>query len=107
MTNFRKEFERAKARAGLDFEWRDLRRTGARMMLVQGVDLATVSSFLGHATLAMTEAYVGAQAEHKRAAVEALAGLYRAPEPDPEPGASEVSDSAKNAGKVSDLVSVR
>lgn len=100
-TNWHKEFARAKQRAGIDFQFRDLRRTAARAMLVQGTDIATVSSFLGHATLAMTENYVQAEPEHKRAAVEGLAGLYRAPVTDPEPevGFSDLAE------KVSELVS--
>ncbi len=71
--NFRKEFDKARAKADLkEFQFRDLRRTGARFMLQQGVDLATVSSYLGHASLAMTERYVPPSQEDKQRGGEVL-----------------------------------
>lgn len=106
-TNFRREFERAKARAGLKtpFVFKDLRRTAARMMLAKGADLATVSAYLGHTTIAMTEAYVQAEREHKRVAGEILGSLYRPPAPDQDAGAGQVSESVDFSKKVSDLLS--
>lgn len=77
--NFRKQFEAARKRAGLEFQFRDLRRTAGRMLLQKGIDLATVSSYLGHTTISMTEAYVQSAREHKQMAGEILGTLYRAP----------------------------
>ena len=48
-------------------------------MLQKGVDLATVSSYLGHTTIAMTEAYVQAEREHKHIAGEILGSMYQPP----------------------------
>ncbi|MBK8575141.1 MAG: site-specific integrase [Elusimicrobia bacterium] len=106
-TNFRKAFEQAKARAGLKvpFQFRDLRRTAARMMLAKGADLATVSAYLGHTTISMTEAYVQAEREHKQIAGEILGSLYRAPAPDQESEGCQVSESADFRIKVSALLS--
>lgn len=57
--NFRKDFEEAREKAGLpDVQFRDLRRTGARRILKGGFDIATVSSYLGHASIRMTQNYV-------------------------------------------------
>lgn len=80
--NFRKQFEAARARAGLDFEFRDLRRTAARMMLQKGADLATVSKYLGHTTISMTESYVQAERESLQIAGELLGSMYQPPKPD-------------------------
>lgn len=54
------------------FQFRDLRRTGARALLKKGVDLATVSSLLGHSNIFTTQSYVGAPNEDKRPGGEIL-----------------------------------
>jgi integrase len=102
-TNFRKHFDEARKRAGLDFEFRDLRRTAARMMLQKGVDLATVSSYLGHSTIAMTEAYVQAKRENRQIAGEILGSVYRPPEPESPGKVSEKVSESENVLKL-DLV---
>ena len=72
-TNFRKQFEAARKAANIkDFQFRDLRRTGARTLLKSGIDLATVSKYLGHASLAMTERYVVASDDDLQKASEVL-----------------------------------
>jgi integrase len=72
-TNFRKEFEAARKDANiLDFQFRDLRRTGARTLLKGGVDLATVSKYLGHASIQMTERYAAASEEDLHRAAQVL-----------------------------------
>ncbi|MBI3291876.1 MAG: site-specific integrase [Elusimicrobia bacterium] len=77
-TNFRKQFDETRAEVGLkDFQFRDLRRTGARMMLKKGVDLATVSAYLGHSSLQMTEVYVTPSRDDKRVGGEILGTTYR------------------------------
>jgi len=77
-TNFRKQFEAARTQSSLtDFEFRDLRRTGARTMLKKGVDIATVSSYLGHTSLVMTENYVPSSKDDKRIAGEILGTMYQ------------------------------
>ena len=73
-TNFRRDFETALKKAGLEgVQFRDLRRTAARMLLGQGnVDIATVSSYLGHASIAMTQFYVQPENKDKRKASQFL-----------------------------------
>lgn len=78
-TNFRKEFEAAKIRSGVSFQFRDLRRTGARAMLRKGADIATVSSYLGHASIAMTQTYVPPSRDDKQVAAELLGSSYKPP----------------------------
>lgn len=75
--NFRKQFEKAREKAGIEnFQFRDLRRTGARMMLKKGADIATVSAYLGHANIAMTQVYVPPSQDDKRVAAELLGTSY-------------------------------
>jgi len=76
-TNFRKQFEEAKESAGIvNLQFRDLRRTGARMMLKKGADIATVSSYLGHSSIQMTQVYVPPSQDDKRVASELLGSSY-------------------------------
>lgn len=57
--NFRRKFETARKQCGLQhFRFADLRRSGARTMLVNGIDIKTVSEYLGHSDLRMTQVYV-------------------------------------------------
>ena len=58
-TNFRRQFENARSKCGLShFRFADLRRSGARTMLLNGIDIKTVSEYLGHTDLRMTQVYV-------------------------------------------------
>jgi integrase len=55
-TNFRKRFEKVKT--GIDdFTFHDLRHTFASWLVMNGVDLATVSKLMGHKTIQMTMRY--------------------------------------------------
>lgn len=57
--NFRRQFNKARNESGLQhFRFMDLRRSGARTMLLNGIDIKTVSEYLGHQDLRMTQAYV-------------------------------------------------
>ncbi|MBT7618295.1 MAG: tyrosine-type recombinase/integrase, partial [Calditrichaeota bacterium] len=49
-----------------------LRHTFASHLVMQGVDLTTVSSLLGHSTVKVTELYAHLQPDHIRMAVERL-----------------------------------
>lgn len=71
--NFEDRFNRLMRRAEIKgFQFRDLRRTGARALLKKGVDLATVSALLGHSNIFTTQSYVGAPNEDKRPGGEIL-----------------------------------
>jgi integrase len=75
--NFRKRFEAARKKAGLiDFEFKDLRRTGARTMLDIGVDLAAVMRYLGHADITTTQVYVPPTDKAMRTAGELLGSRF-------------------------------
>lgn len=53
------QFKQARKISGLQhFQFKDLRRSGARTMLMNGIDIKTVSEYLGHQDLRMTQAYV-------------------------------------------------
>jgi integrase len=76
--NFQKEFNKARKDARIkDFEFRDLRRTGATRMLKDGVDLGTISQMLGHSSIQMTEHYIGIIKEDNKRAAELLARRFR------------------------------
>jgi hypothetical protein len=78
--NHDKEFKAARRRAGMpEVQFRDLRRTGARMMLRNGVDIATVQKYLGHGDLNTTQRYVGASGEDLQAAGKILNNMYKWP----------------------------
>lgn len=65
-TNFRRKFEAARKASGVPyFQWRDLRKTGARWLLESGADISVVSSWLGHRSIEMTQIYVPSLEHHK------------------------------------------
>lgn len=76
-TNFRKLFEDAVTKSGVPwFQFRDLRRTGARMMLQKGIDIATVSRYLGHSDIRTTQIYVSPSQNDLAVAGEILGSMY-------------------------------
>jgi len=79
-TNFQKEFNATRLRAGMPHvQFRDLRRTGARKMLKGGADIDTVRAYLGHGDLNTTRRYVGAANQDLQEASKILEGLYKWP----------------------------
>ena len=74
--NFRKAFETARMKAGLeDVHIHDLRHTFASHLCMSGADLMTVKELLGHSSLAMTERYSHLTNSHKASAVARLEKL--------------------------------
>ena len=66
---FRADWDRARLECGRPDLWaRDLRHVCATMLVLAGVDLASVRDWLGHANLAVTSKYANLQPEHLRAA---------------------------------------
>ena len=66
-------FSKALKRAGLvDVRFHDLRHISATMMVMSGVDLATVKEILGHSSIEMTMRYAHPTTEGKMNAVKAL-----------------------------------
>ncbi len=73
---FRKAFETARKRAGLnDLRMYDLRHTAASHLLMAGVDLRTLADILGHRTMQMVMRYSHLLDDHKQEAVDRIAGL--------------------------------
>ena len=70
---FKTAFNAAVKRAGVDrFTFHDLRHTFASVLVMKGVDLATVQELLGHKSITMTKRYSHPTPEHKRQAIEKL-----------------------------------
>jgi integrase len=79
-TCFRRRWDEAIKQAGLPgVQLKDLRRTGARAMLAAGADIATVSAYLGHATITMTQRYVAAPSEDLKKAGNLLCNFAISP----------------------------
>lgn len=85
LTDIKHGFGSALRRAGItNFRFHDLRHSAATRMAMAGVDIFTVSSILGHATIQMTMRYAHATDERKRSATEVLAdypGRQKEPAP--------------------------
>lgn len=71
-TNFRRFFERAKRESGVNFQFRDLRRSGATALLLLGFDLVTIQRYLGHQNIKTTMGYLDPPPAAKREAAEKL-----------------------------------
>ena len=71
-TNHRKRWQTACQQSGVWFQLRDLRRTGATHLLLEGIDIVTVQRYLGHTGIKMTMAYLDPPAPLKREAAKAL-----------------------------------
>ncbi len=75
--NFRKAFETARKKAGLeDVRVHDLRHTFASYLCMNGADLITAKELLGHSSLTMTERYSHLTNQHR---ADAVARLERLP----------------------------
>ena len=78
--NFPAPFRRLCKRANVSgLQPRDLRRSGARMLLKKGQDIAIVQRYLGHGDVRTTQRYVGAQPAELQEAGKILSHDYRWP----------------------------
>jgi integrase len=74
--NVKRSFATALRRAGIkDFHFHDLRHCFASHLVMNGVDLTTVSKLLGHKSLAMTLRYSLLSPQHMSKAVDILDGV--------------------------------
>lgn len=71
-TNHRRRWQNACRQSGIWFQLRDLRRTGATHLLLEGIDIVTVQRYLGHTGIKMTMAYLDPPAPLKKEAAQAL-----------------------------------
>jgi integrase len=72
----KKSFATACRKAGIrDFHFHDLRHTFASQLVMNGVDITTVSKLLGHATLTMTLRYAHLAQDHLKSAVDVLSRI--------------------------------
>ena len=75
-----KEFKGFCSMNGFECTFHDLRHTFATLMISSGVDVRTVSSYLGHASPAMTlDVYASVDPDAKRAAVGKIQSIYSEP----------------------------
>jgi len=73
VSTFKTAFNAAVRRSGVArFTFHDLRHTFASVLVMKGVDLATVQELLGHKSITMTKRYSHPTPEHKRQAIEKL-----------------------------------
>jgi len=71
--SIKKGFRSALKRSGIDHcRFHDLRHTFASNLVMNGVDLVTVSQLMGHKDLTMTKRYSHPTPEHKKQAIESL-----------------------------------
>lgn len=75
----KKSFATACRKTGIkNFHFHDLRHTFASQLVMNGVDITTVSKLLGHATLTMTLRYAHLAPDHLKSAVDVLSRLSAA-----------------------------
>jgi integrase len=80
-SDVKKSFATACQKAGIsDFHFHDLRHTFASQLVMNGVDITTVSKLLGHANLTMTLRYAHLAPNHLQNAVDVLSKLSSAHE---------------------------
>jgi len=72
----KKSFKTALNNAGItDFRFHDLRHTFASHLVMEGVDLATISNLLGNATIQMTMRYSHLSPDHRKNAVDKMSKI--------------------------------
>lgn len=73
LKSWRKAWKNALRRAGVeDTRWHNIRHTAASWMIWNGVDLKTIGSVLGHASIATTMRYAHLKTDSRRSALEAI-----------------------------------
>ena len=68
-TTLKRDWKEARQKTGIDCRWHDLRHTCASWLVQQGVALYTVSQFLGHSNMSVTQRYAHLAPENLRDAI--------------------------------------
>ena len=80
-TNWRPTWERLKGAAGLgmDFQFRDLRRSAATWLYKKGASMKSISHYLGHQSEMMTRRYIGISGEDEMIAGQYMSSIFKTP----------------------------